>query len=126
MKSPALKLTTSIVVLMYVAGCDESNTLDSFATPINSVVPYDTTPDIPDATVADVANDNFGFAIAMYRQLIAKHEDNMVFSPFSISSALSMTYGCAQHLTSDNLIAICFHHLVCLISRWLTPTRVTM
>lgn len=49
-----------------------------------------------------VAADNNRFALDLYQQL-AKEEGNLFFSPFSVSSALAMTYGGAKGQTADEM-----------------------
>jgi serpin B len=52
-----------------------------------------------------LAADNAEFAFDLYHQL-QTHEGNLVFSPYSISTALAMTYGGARGITEDEMAAV--------------------
>lgn len=56
----------------------------------------------PSAAAARLAKGNAEFAVELYEQL-AKDPGNVVFSPYSISSALGMTYGGARNNTADEM-----------------------
>jgi len=60
-----------------------------------------TTPQAPDADVTAVAGGNNAFAVDMFHQLAAN--DNLFFSPYSISSALAMTYAGAAGDTATQM-----------------------
>ena len=53
--------------------------------------------------VASVASGNNAFAFDMYAQLTASHSGNLFFSPYSISSALAMTFDGARGQTSSQM-----------------------
>lgn len=46
-----------------------------------------------------------GFALRLYRELVRAEDGNLFFSPFSISTALSMTYAGAREQTAAQLAA---------------------
>ncbi len=52
-----------------------------------------------------LANANFAFAGDVYRELSATENDNVFFSPYSISSALAMTYAGARGETEREMAA---------------------
>jgi len=52
-----------------------------------------------------LAADNDHFALDLYQAVRAGSTDNLVFSPFSISIALAMTYGGARTTTADQMAA---------------------
>ncbi len=56
------------------------------------------------ASPAGLARANTAFAVKLYRQMSAK-EGNLFFSPYSISSALGMTYGGARGETDKEMKA---------------------
>ncbi|HTR43383.1 MAG TPA: serpin family protein [Pseudomonadales bacterium] len=56
----------------------------------------------PSATEQDVVAGNTAFAINLYHQLPAR-EGNLFFSPYSISTALAMTYGGARGQTAKQM-----------------------
>ena len=59
-------------------------------------------PEVPAADSSTLASDNAAFAFAAYHQLIASN-DNLVFSPTSISIALAMTYAGAAGATASEM-----------------------
>jgi serpin B len=62
----------------------------------------DTTPEVSEADRKALADGNAAFAIALYRQVEAKHP-NLVFSPVSISTALAMTWAGARGDTEKEM-----------------------
>src|SRR5262249_13951011 len=56
--------------------------------------------DAPDADVRAVAAANNAFALDLYRQM---NDDNLFFSPLSVSTALSMTYAGARGDTAAEM-----------------------
>ncbi len=56
------------------------------------------------ASVDDVVKGNTAFALRMYKEISAK-EGNLFFSPYSISSALGMTYAGARNNTEKEIKA---------------------
>ncbi len=60
-----------------------------------SDLPRDTAPAAPPADVGAIANGNNAFALDLYQQLRAEG-GNLFFSPYSLSSALAMTYAGAR------------------------------
>ena len=59
-------------------------------------------PKVPASDSATLASDNAAFAFAAYKQLVATN-DNLVFSPASISIALAMTYAGAAGTTASEM-----------------------
>jgi serpin B len=72
--------------------------------------PRDTTPMVPAADASQLANDNRAFAVSLYQTLRASagSDDNLVFSPTSISIALAMLYNGAANDTAS-AIATALH-----------------
>jgi len=72
--------------------------------------PRDTTPVVPAADASQLANDNRAFAVSLYQTLRASagSDDNLVFSPTSISIALAMLYNGAANDTAS-AIATALH-----------------
>ena len=59
-------------------------------------------PQVPTADSTELASDNAAFAFDVYKQLILKN-NNLVFSPASISIALAMTYAGAAGSTASEM-----------------------
>ena len=72
--------------------------------------PRDTNPAVPAADSSELASDNGAFAISLYQTLGASagSDDNLVFSPTSISIALAMLYNGAANDTAS-AIATALH-----------------
>jgi serpin B len=105
-----------IIAGVFIAGCSsESTHIQPTSTP--SVVPA-TTPTTPvqsniitydDATSVIKANNQFAFDIYTYLRKDPKNQQsNLFFSPFSISSALAVTYDGARGKTADEIASV-FH-----------------
>lgn len=80
-----------------------SNNVPPFAALIQSDAPKETAPDIADADAVAAADDALQFAFTLYQQLSESENDNMVFAPYSISSALSMLYAGAAGITASEM-----------------------
>ncbi|MFW6414197.1 MAG: serpin family protein [Verrucomicrobiota bacterium] len=57
----------------------------------------------PSATDTDPASSNNAFAMKLYQKLIETEDDNIFFSPYSISTALTMTWAGADGETADEM-----------------------
>jgi serpin B len=75
-----------------------------------SSVPRDMNPAVSADDVAALAADNRAFAFDLYRRL-ATAEDNLFFSPFSISVALGMTYPGARETTKASMSEVLHFNL---------------
>jgi serpin B len=59
--------------------------------------------DASDQDIAAVVRGNNEFALDLYRQLVSEPNQNVVLSPYSISSALAMTYAGARNGTETQM-----------------------
>lgn len=67
-----------------------------------SDAPYDAAPDVDDAELQGLGADNRAFAFALFSEL-AKKPGNLFCSPYSLSTALAMTYAGARGNTATEM-----------------------
>ena len=60
--------------------------------PATSTLTRETSVNVDDQDLATLAAGNTSFALALYRQVAGEGDENLFFSPYSISLALAMTY----------------------------------
>jgi len=68
-----------------------------------SNLPRDTAPNASDAEVGEVADGNTAFGLEFYALLRQDEPGNIFFSPYSMTSALAMTYGGARGNTAAQM-----------------------
>ena len=76
------------------AGCQEEV--------LEAQVPRETSPMVADEELQELVAGNTAFALDLYRQLRGQ-EENLFFSPYSISLALAMAYGGARGETEEQM-----------------------
>ncbi len=69
---------------------------------IQSDKPRETSPDVNDTDLTTLANGNSDFAFDLY-QALSKEDDNIFYSPYSVSQALAMTYAGARGETEQQM-----------------------
>ncbi|MGB7539945.1 MAG: serpin family protein [Anaerolineales bacterium] len=69
---------------------------------VQSDLPRDLSPQVPDSDLAELVKGNTKFAFSLYKQ-IDSGEENLFYSPYSISLALSMTYAGAKDQTAGQM-----------------------
>jgi serpin B len=74
-------------------------------TEVRSNLERNTSPEVSEADVVSLVSGNTEFAMALYQQLIPGSDDNLFFSPYSISTALAMLYGGAANETERQMAA---------------------
>ena len=84
-------------VLMILSGCAHT----SYGEELKSNKDRNT-PDVPTANMAELVSGNTDFALNLY-QLLKEEDGNFFYSPFSISTALAMTYGGARNETAEQM-----------------------
>lgn len=91
-----LALLTGAVLLFSACGAGSTGTVArSGQSRLNS-------PDVPGGDPAALVQGNNGFALDLYRSLRSQ-QGNLIFSPYSISLALAMTYAGAQGETEQQM-----------------------
>jgi serpin B len=99
MKTKAVRLIDVVVLVGLLIGAVSLSSCGSNggSSPVpiaQSSQSRDTTPSVPAADASQLASDNRAFAVSLYQTLRASagSDDNLVFSPTSISIALAMLY----------------------------------
>ena len=96
-------LTTFVAVAMLVGlgltiGCQRA------VEPANDVV--EPPPDVPPEDLSALVDGNNQFALDLYKKLAETEKGNIFFSPYSISSALAMTYAGARGQTAEEMAKV--------------------
>jgi serpin B len=87
-----------LVMLAVLSACTWSTT----SSEQHSNVPHDLSPQAPDSDMADLVAGNNDFAWMLYRQVVSG-EENLFYSPYSVSLALAMTYAGAAGDTAGQM-----------------------
>jgi len=95
------KLFLCLIVVALMLG------LVACAQPVTGVViqsdkQRETSPDVNEADLANLVDGNSAFAFNLY-QALREEDDNLFFSPYSISLALAMTYAGARGETAEQM-----------------------
>ncbi|WP_196233471.1 serpin family protein [Mycobacterium kansasii] len=97
------------VVFASAVGCGgdrhpaESTPAPTPAPVTRSNLPYDHTPGVAPADEQSFVNATNGFGLDLFRRMSAANEKNLVFSPLSLSVALSMAYAGAAGDTAAEM-----------------------
>lgn len=87
--------------LLVIAGCGSDSVNDQDGV-IQSAVPRDTSPNVPADDLAALVEGNSRFAFDLY-QKVAAENDNLFYSPYSISLAFTMVYAGARSNTAQQM-----------------------
>jgi serpin B len=88
-------------VLMVGAACVGSS--PAVGAEVRSAKPRVTTPYVSADDISQVAAGNNAFAFDLYKQLLPTETGNLIFSPYSISTALAMIYAAARGDTETQM-----------------------
>ena len=94
----------SLLCSVAFMGCDSKSTASQEITPSKSSLTRVTNPQVSEADQTTLAADNAAFAFDAYHKIAAQHA-NLVFSPASVSIALSMAYAGAAGATASEMAA---------------------
>ncbi len=101
-------LFTSLTLLL-TAACQvipetpDPKEIDDPGTYVSSGLQREMAPDVDAEQLEQIAFDNTAFALAFY-DLIREYDENLIFSPFSLSLALSMTLAGAETSTQQAML----------------------
>jgi serpin B len=87
-----------ILISMFLSACGVTPS----ANLAKSTLARDTSPSVPPSDLATLVNGNNTFAVDLYEALHSQ-DGNLVFSPYSISLALAMTYAGARNQTESQM-----------------------
>jgi len=83
-----------VIALLTVPGCKSKNKISETRNPMRE-----------SATIKDISDANNEFAFSLYKKL-GDEEKNIVFSPYSITSALAVTYAGAKGKTAGEMAEV--------------------
>jgi serpin B len=92
-----------LLAIALVTGCatDPSST---DIKEVRSETPHDLQPDVTDSELATLVQGNTEFAVDLYHEASVK-DGNLFMSPYSVSTALAMTYAGASTNTATQMAA---------------------
>ncbi len=93
----------SCLLAVLLVGCEPATAQPPGESPDNSVS-RETSPSVKEADVDQLTRDNNTFACELY-QTLRVQSGNLFWSPYSLSTALAMTYGGARGLTAQQMAA---------------------
>ena len=99
----------SVLIIMISAACQvvpetpEPKEIEDPGTFVSSGLSREMEPDVESDQLENLAIDNTNFALAFY-ELIRTYDENLIFSPFSLSLALSMTLAGAETSTQQAML----------------------
>ncbi|MGD2178110.1 MAG: serpin family protein [Anaerolineae bacterium] len=100
-------LTVLVIAILAMTGCRAVGGPKEGRAPGEAVASEKeriTSPDVPDVDLSTLAEGNSAFAFDLYRFLAEQQEDeNLFYSPYSISLALAMTYAGARSETEEQM-----------------------
>jgi len=106
--SPNIYLVLAGILILVLTGCSNGSALlpgGDKPQEVASEVTREELTDYPQEELADLAAGNTAFALDLYQQL-ASGQGNLFYSPYSISSALAMTYAGAEGKTAEEMAAV--------------------
>lgn len=107
------QILLAILIILILTGCSQHISIlpgGSNSQVLESKLPRVKVDDIPSADIVTLAAGNTAFSLDLYHQLKSL-SGNLFFSPYSISSALAMTYAGAEGKTAEEMAAV-FHFLM--------------
>jgi len=91
-----------VLFLMLISACTPQNNNGGPSSEVKSSIPRNMDPVVPDEKMAELVQGNTSFGINLYHSL-RQDDNNLIFSPFSISLALAMAQAGAQNDTLQQM-----------------------
>jgi len=92
-----------ILSTLILTGCSQ---IAAEAKVVESDLPRDTSPSVSDEALTELAEGNQAFALDLYQALLEEKDGNLFYSPYSISTALAMTYAGARNTTEKEMAEV--------------------
>jgi serpin B len=92
-----------ILSTLILAGCSQ---ISAEANVVESDLPRETSPSVSDEDLTELAEGNQAFALDLYQALLEEEDGNLFYSPYSISTALAMTYAGARNVTEKEMAEV--------------------
>ncbi len=89
-----------ILSTLVLTSCSQ---LSAEAKVVESDLPRDTSPSVSVEDLTELAEGNQAFALDLYQALLKEEDGNLFYSPYSISTALAMTYAGARSVTEEQM-----------------------
>ncbi len=99
MKRPLFVSCILVAVFLLLPSC---SAISAQAQEVHSDAPRQLSPQVADSDLADLVAGNDDFAFALYQQF-SSGDENVFYSPYSISIALAMTYAGAKGQTAEQM-----------------------
>lgn len=96
------KVTLFVLLVMLVSACTPQGGNSNPSPEISSSVPRDMQPDVPSGNLEILVNGNTSFGINLYQD-VKQGNENLIFSPYSISVALAMAQAGAKEKTLQQM-----------------------
>jgi serpin B len=89
-----------ILATLLLTSCSQ---FSAEANVVESDLPRNTSPSVSAEDLAELAESNQAFALDLYQSLLEEEKGNLFYSPYSISTALAMTYAGARKITEKEM-----------------------
>lgn len=89
-----------VLAALILTGCSQ---FSAEANVVESDLPRNTSPSVSAEDLAELAEGNQAFALDLYQSLLEEEAGNLFYSPYSISTALAMTYAGARNITEKEM-----------------------
>ncbi len=99
------KVTLFVLLVMLVSACTPQSGNSNSSPEISSSIPRDMEPAVPSGNLEKLVKGNTSFGINLF-QAVKQGDENLIFSPYSISVALAMAQAGAKDNTLQQMNAV--------------------